>query len=489
MLLSLICLSSSHLFAQRFEAEDAALAGGAQKVAGGNASGGYYVAQEEGSLTFNINLEAEGFYNILLHAASPHGEKSNVLEINGASLKFVLAGSSQFKTFQLVSTLKLPAGKHQLRILKDWGWINIDYITLEKVDASDCFKLDQTPGTPDPIPEATALYNFLLDHYGEKIISGAMTLNDIASSSWVDWMEETSGKEVALMDLMHSFRAYGWISDKAPIEDAKSWYARNGIPAMMWHWRDPSRQTEEFYTEGTDFNISKIFEPESPEYSAMLADIDRTAALFLELQDEGVSLLWRPMHEAAGGWFWWGAKGPEPLKELWHVMYDRMVHHHGIRNLLWVWTREPGDDAWYPGHNYVDIVARDIYREDDHGSHVLEFNDMNTLYEERKMLTIGEIGSIPDPDQLKDDRAAWSWFMPWYNDHTTHPRWNSGATWQKVMNHEYVITLDKMPSLRTYERQEEKEPEPTKVNSREIKKQSIRTYTACCWKAKRLSAQ
>lgn len=474
-----ILLSTSQLYAQRYEAENAVLAGGARAVANASASNGYHVAQEEGNLTFSINLEEEGFYNILLHAAAPYGKKTNVLEINGASIKFVLASNSQFKTFQLVSTLKLPAGTNQLRIIKEWGWINIDYIALEKVDAEDRFNLDQSLVTPDPIPEATALYDFLLDHYGRKIISGAMTLNDIASSPWADWIEETSGKEVALMgmDLMHSFRGYNWVSDEAPFADAKGWYARKGIPALMWHWRDPSRQTEGFYTEATDFDISKIFEPESPEYIAMLADIDLAAEQFIELQEEGVPVLWRPMHEAAGGWFWWGAKGPEPLKELWHIMYDRMVHHHGVRNLIWVWTREPGDDAWYPGHDYVDIVARDIYREGDHGSHVLEFNDMNRLYEGRKMLTLGEIGSIPDPDQLKADGAAWSWFMPWYGEHTVLPSWNSKAIWQKVMNHDYVITLDEMPDLRTYQRQEEEpEPEPTSIQHKSLKKLSMLAY-------------
>jgi mannan endo-1,4-beta-mannosidase len=479
--LLILVFGTSRLFAQRLEAENATLSGGAKKVASENASGGYYVAQEEGSLSFDVSLETEGFYNILMHAASPNGEKTNSLVVNGSSLKFVLERNSQFKTFKLVNTLKLSAGEHQIKILKDWGWINIDYIELEKVSASDRFNLDQTLVTPDPIPEATALYDFLLDNYGRKIISGAMTLNDLDNSDWIDWIEEKTGKEVALLglDLMHSFRGHSWISDRAPIIDAKNWYARNGIPALMWHWPDPLRETNEFYTEGTDFDVSKIFDEESAEYKAIIDDIDRAAELFLELQEDGVPLVWRPMHEAAGGWFWWGAKGPEPLKELWHVMYDRLVNHHGIRNLIWVWTREPNDEAWYPGHEYVDIVARDIYREGDHGAHVLEFNEMNEVYDGRKMLTIGEIGSIPDPDKLIEDGAAWSWFMPWYDTYTTDPRWNTEAIWQKTMNHAYVITLDEMPDLRTYERQNpepEPEPEPTGLSSAELQKQGIRAF-------------
>src|SRR5690606_22956109 len=128
------------------------------------------------------------------------------------------------------------------------------------------------------------------------------------------------------------------------IKDAKTWYGRNGIPALMWHWRDPSRETEEFYTEGTCFNISKISDESSAEYLAMIDDIDYIAGLLKKLQDDGVPVIWRPLHEAAGGWFWWGAKGPEPLKQLWRLMFDRMGNHHGLNNLILGWASDPGDD-------------------------------------------------------------------------------------------------------------------------------------------------
>ena len=37
----------------------------------------------------------------------------------------------------------------------------------------------------------------------------------------------------------------------------------------------------------------------------------------------------------------------------------RHFQQRGIHNLLWVWTSEIGDDDWYPGDEYVDIIARD----------------------------------------------------------------------------------------------------------------------------------
>jgi mannan endo-1,4-beta-mannosidase len=455
--LFLLCLSAQ-AFGQRYEAENASLAGGASKQACASCSGGFYVAQADGSLAFHVTLPQEGFYNIYLRGASTGGNKINRLEVDGNSLDFPLS-QSQYTTLTLAGAHKLAAGAHQVKITKSWGWINIDYLEFEAVAAADRFPLSQRLVTPNPTPEARALFDFLLDNYGDKIISGVMTLHSRDDS---DWLKENTGKEPALLgiDLMHSGRGYTWYDNQTPVRDAGNWYKRNGIPALMWHWRDPSRRTEEFYTKnaakpaGSDFDISKVSDVHSAEYKAMLADIDYAAGLLLELQAQQVPVIWRPLHEAAGGWFWWGAKGGAPLKALWILMYDRMVNHHGLRNLIWVWTREPDDEAWYPGDAYVDIIGRDLYRDGDHGSQTLEFSFLSSRYNGRKMVALSETGSFPDVDNLVQDGAAWSWYMPWYGAFTRDSRYNTLDLWKKMFAHSYVITLDEMPALKTYIRQD-----------------------------------
>jgi mannan endo-1,4-beta-mannosidase len=180
----------------------------------------------------------------------------------------------------------------------------------------------------------------------------------------------------------------------------------------------------------------------------MIRDIDYVSGLLKELQDQHVPVIWRPLHEAAGGWFWWGAKGAAPCKKLYQIMYDRMVNYHKLNNLIWVWTREPNDEAWYPGDQYVDIVGRDIYKTGDHTAQVMEYNTLNTLYGTKKMIALSECGSIPDVDNLVKDAASWSWFMPWYGDYTRNSANNSLELWKKMFQSDYVITLDEMPSLK-----------------------------------------
>ncbi|HAH22154.1 MAG TPA: hypothetical protein DCL77_00010 [Prolixibacteraceae bacterium] len=444
LLFSLVLATAS--LAQKYEAENAILAGGASQVSSGDVSGGYYVAQNDGTLTFNLTLTEGAYFNIYLQVASPYGIKSNNLVVDGNIVSFNTALNSSYIHLKVVNVLKLSAGAHILQITKSWGWINIDYLELEKVDPASRFNINKALITPNPTDEVMKLYQFLYDNYCKKIISGVMDMPD------AEWLKTNTGKYPALvgLDFMQTGRGYTWYNDDTPFLQAKAWYDKNGIPALCWHWRDPSHKTEAFYTADTPFDISKIFDETSAEYKAMIKDIDYTASLLKKFQDNHVPIIWRPLHEAAGGWFWWGAKGAAPCKKLWQVMYDRMVNYHGLHNMIWVWTREPNDDAWYPGDAYVDIVGRDIYQTGNHSSQLTEFNDMSSRYGGKKMVTISECGSMPDADNLVKDGAGWSYMMPWYGDFVRSSTYNSLDLWKKQFASDYVLTLDEMPNLKTY---------------------------------------
>ena len=437
------------LSAQIFEAENATLTGGAVKLANESFSGGYYVAQNEGNLTLSLTLEEEGFYNIFLYAAAPNGVKTNNFLIDGMGVGFTLSENPNYILLKVVSSLKLKAGQHEVKITKAWGWIDIDYILFEKVESWSRFDINKTLVTPEPTDNTNKLYQFLNDNYGKKIISGAMTLN---SMDEIRWLKSNTGKEPALvgLDFMHCGQGYTWYNDEEPINDARNYYNRNGIPAFCWHWRDPLNTTEAFYTKDTKFDISKISDPNSAEYKAMIKDIDYVSGLLKKLQDSDVPVLWRPLHEASGGWFWWGAKGAEPCKKLYRLMYDRMVNYHGLKNLIWVWTSQQNDQSWYPGDDVVDMIGRDIYKDGDHSSQILEFNQLNMDVKGKKMIALSECGSFPDVDKLIADEAPWSYFMPWYGDFVRNAKYNSLDLWKKMFAHNYVLTLDEMPNLKTY---------------------------------------
>ena len=74
------------------------------------------------------------------------------------------------------------------------------------------------------------------------------------------------------------------------------------------------------------------------EYNATLRDLDAIAVQLKKLEASKVPILWRPLHEAGGKWFWWGAKSNSAAISLYSLMYDRYTNYHKINNLIWVWS-------------------------------------------------------------------------------------------------------------------------------------------------------
>ena len=115
------------------------------------------------------------------------------------------------------------------------------------------------------------------------------------------------------------------------------------------------------------FCISKALEEGTWEHEVLMADIEEIAKQLKKLKDADAPILWRPLHEAEGAWFWWGAEGPEPCKKLYRLLYDQLTNVYGIDNLIWVWTgyTYPTSSEWYPGDDVVDIVGYDKYNAKD----------------------------------------------------------------------------------------------------------------------------
>jgi mannan endo-1,4-beta-mannosidase len=308
---------------------------------------------------------------------------------------------------------------------------------------------------------------------------GKYTPDTMENQTEVAWVMKAAGKIPALLgiDFLHAVgkNTEGeWYLGytKATVALAENVFRKGGIPAYSFHWRDPSHVTEAFYTKSSGntpyatFDLKKIYTDTSActayntgsdEYKAIIRDLDIIAGYLKTLADKGIPVLWRPLHEASGKWFWWGEQGPKACKGLYRLMFDRFTNFHHLNNLIWVWTTDEAADAldWYPGDDYVDIVGRDFYyypREANHGSLVASFEKVKELFKGKKLVALSENGSIPYPENLVSDGAGWSYFMPWNLDYTMDG-WahdNTAADWKQISNHDYVITLDKMPGWGNY---------------------------------------
>lgn len=213
----------------------------------------------------------------------------------------------------------------------------------------------------------------------------------------------------------------------------------------IWRWADnlPSQEEwEELTTDGTGLN--KLWKKQ----------MDEVAVYLKQLQAAGVPVLWRPFHEMNGVWFWWCNKpGDNGFKKLWISMYNYLTDYHKLNNLLWVWNtnaprNNPGDEAgpyadYYPGSDYVDVLAADVYHADWKQSH----HDELVALGKGKIISLGEVGALPSTE-VYEKQPQWSWFMPW--GYFILNRDNVKIA-KEIYNHPRSINLDKIDfSSKTY---------------------------------------
>jgi mannan endo-1,4-beta-mannosidase len=331
-------------------------------------------------------------------------------------------------------------------------------------------------------PNAKRLLNFLADNYGQKIISGqqdtSWTTNTGQSNSidMIARVYKDTGKYPAikgfdLIQLPYSGNPYQ--AGKEQIDEAIEWWdgknnnvqllsdtSIHGIVTFCWHWRMPKTVGSnefDFRPETTNFRIpwkDGKLDTESDAFKIIKSDLDKVAELFQLLKDKDIPVLWRPLHEASGGWFWWGASGAKPCIALWEYMYDYLGNTKGLTNLIWVWNGQKR--SWSPFADTVDIVGYDVYAaEHDYGSQKQKFNETGKMVQkENLIIAMSENGVIPDPVKCKNDNAMWSWFCVW-NDGGSTGFWsgedyNSNSHKTYVYNHDLVITLDELPDLTAY---------------------------------------
>jgi mannan endo-1,4-beta-mannosidase len=505
-LLVILGLCGIAVGADRYEAENAIVdVNSVQKVADAKVSGGYYVNMEGGNLAFSVTVAAAGFYTLWTSYSQPYDSNGKIqnLSVNGTSIgQISFPYIDSFVSIKASPKIKLAAGPNTIGIVNSWGWVNIDYIEISPYVATP-FSIANKLVTPNASDNAKKMFGFLLQNFQKKIVSGVMTntvmQNDgkytpdtVENQTEVAWIINTCGKTPALLglDFLHAtglnsggewYKGY----TNATVALAQDIFKKGGIPAYCWHWQDPSQTVEAFYTQSsgntpyTTFNLNRAFTDSinytafntgSAEYQAIIRDMDTVAGYLRILTDKDVPVLWRPLHEASGKWFWWGSKGPGACKALYRLMFQQFTGVHGLDNLIWVWTTDEAGDAlnWYPGDQYVDILGRDYYyypRIANHGSLVSSFENVKGVFSGSKIIALAECGSVPYPDSMMNDGAGWSYFMPWYGDYTMDG-WahdNTAADWHSIMNNNYVITLDKMPGWANFVPSKVL-PEPARIN-------------------------
>ncbi len=476
----LFAIAQSFVFAQtsaaatyRYEAENATLFGTAVSSSFPGYSGSGYVTDfnaPDGSDRFQLNVDVpEGRYELWIGYRSQYGDKGYYYNIDGSTGSGTF-DQSFFFTEDRAGIFDLSAGINTLEISQFWGYYDVDYLEFRSHTPTELLPVSRALVDSQADLNTQWLRNYMNDIYGSKTMFGLQHNGSKNLAFPVqDFVNMAGGYTPAIrcadfIEYSPSRLAYGSTPDNES-EQAIAWAQQTGgVVSMSWHWNAPTDLINEpdkewwrgFYTYATTFDVAAaLANPAGEDYALLLRDIDAIASELQKFEDAGVPVIWRPLHEAQGGWFWWGAQGPDAFKELWSLMYDRMTNHHGLHNLIWEFTSSAAEGDyldWYPGDDVVDIVSVDIYT-DPESAMSGQWADLLDQYNGNKMLTLSETGTLPDPDQMDMWAIDWGYISTWTWDHILNTYADAGystaqlqAILQNFLSHEDIITLDELPT-------------------------------------------
>ena len=447
----------------KVEAEAGTLLGKAQIAATGTSVS--KLERDGDGVQVTISVPQAGHYDIVVHQATVGGgTKLNNVLANGQFVGDLKSDSASWND-STVNYVWLEAGENTIAITKSYGWIAIDAIGVRRSEPipADVYDVEPTLINPNATQEAKALMTFLCDNYGKKVISGQQCQSGpFGLDNQAVGFRATGGTYPAIlgMDVGVYSPARVRAGDQSQVTEyaIEYWQEHGGVTTLSWHWYADERYGSAFYTDSTTFNLKKAMNGQDEAgYQMLLDGIDAIAVELKKLQDAGVPVLWRPLHEASGGWFWWGASGPEPYIELYKLMYHRLTEVHGLNNLIWVWNGQ--DAAWYPGDEYVDIIGEDIYPgEKVYTSQAARFLKALSYTDTRKIIALTENGCVPDVDLLIRDNIMWSWWCTWEGEFVLKTKgfnayseqYTEKSVLKKNYKHDSVITRKTLPDQTTY---------------------------------------
>ncbi|HEY4235392.1 MAG TPA: glycosyl hydrolase [Lacipirellulaceae bacterium] len=440
-------------------------------------SGTGYVNFDAGnSVSVQANVP-DGLYELWLRYNSPYGFKGYDFQVDGVTGSGGFDGNGSDWSWDRAGAFDLTGATNTLTVSRGWGYYNVDEFQLRPFTPPTLLPVTTQLSDPHVNRRTQMLMNYLVSQYGQKTLSGQQ--GDVGSNGsfpLTDYLSKSGGIVPAIrgsdfIDYSPSRIAHG-SNPNGETERMINWAkTTGGIPSMMWHWNAPTDLIDTvdhewwrgFYTDSTTFDVqAALASPGSPKYNLLVSDIDAIAVQLKKFQDAGVPVIWRPLHEAQGNmpdgdaWFWWGAKGPQAFKDLWHLMYNELTNVKGLHNLIWEFTSSAAQgnyQDWYPGDDVVDMVGLDIYT--DPASNMNgQWNDVLPFYNGRKLLALSETGTLPNPSDLQKWDIKWSYFSPWTWDYVRSQYTSRGYTEAQIqtalaglLNDSNIVNLNGLPLM------------------------------------------
>lgn len=420
---------------------------------------------------FEVNAPSNQHYDLSFSISSKRLVDCRVAVNDKEISTFKTMDDGEFTLITLYGVF-LTKGKSTIELRPTNGNIKLDYLKMANNTSLSSIKYDANEklANKEAGESAKELMSFMTESYGKYTLTGQYASDE--SNKELELVYQTTGKyPVIRFSAMHNSGS-SFDSTFKDIDACADWYRRGGIVGLMWYWEAPSKKPS-VYAKDTDFklsaavtdiDISELSQEEirglygegkiSEQCYGLILDLDNMAGQLMSLKNKGVPVLWRPLHEASGDWFWWGADGTDAYKWLWNLMYTRYTKYFELDNLIWVWNGQSEDSL--VDKSTFDIASLDIYLspEKDFGSRYEQFLALQKIVGKEKLIALSECSTLPDMDLSFRDNAVWSFFGLWYgkylcdDDGNFAEMYTSKDAFVRAYNSDGALSLDEYIKLK-----------------------------------------
>ncbi len=479
------------------EAEDAVFTGLliVENIRTGFSGDGYlagFEANPGDMVQASCTIEAAQHYDITISVCADT-VVTNALLVNGERIgDFTIEESGHFVRVTF-SGVYLPKGEITLSIDEIDGHFALDYFEIS--DFKEMYQMEYRESydlsNKNASENTQKLMDYMSMHYGVKMLTGQYAAGD--TNTEADLIFSLTGKKPAIrFGDLEGYTQNSTATKSNAIAASESWAERGGIVGLMWHWDAPTGVSS-VYAKDTDFSlmdaltdkdlalldqdeIDELYDNEeiTEECYTILRDIDSVSQELKILAEKDIPVLWRPLHEASGDWFWWGSDGPNAYRWLWKLLYTRMTEYHELNNLIWIWNGQSED--YLVDADMYDIASLDIYlpEETAYSSRYEQFVLLSRMTGGEKMLALSETSSVPNMNDMFRDNCIWSFFGLWYGqyligeDGQFSEKYTSADDMVAFYNSEAVLTLGDTAAYFLDGEEPEEIEKPTAIPTEEV---------------------
>ena len=154
-------------------------------------------------------------------------------------------------------------------------------------------------------------------------------------------------------------------TEKGYHTEAVKWaYQQGYVITFDWHLSGRGTSTYEYQPATKDL-VNNIVNDLNGDRVWYYSELDKVIDIInndLVVSGERIPIVFRPLHEMNGGWFWWGSQATTPANYI--ALYRLLVNYVKERTntVLFCWSpNTPTNFNYYPGDEYVDVLGVDAY--------------------------------------------------------------------------------------------------------------------------------